>query len=152
MACDYMKIIRPNIPTCIMNLLLVEDNSADAHMLMEFLAEQGGGSTVHRVADGYEALDYVYRRGKYEHAERPDLILLDLGLPRISGYQVLKELKTQRPFASIMIVILTASRNPLDRKQCAALGADSFLSKPHNIQEYEVLAHQLATLGFPRLR
>ena len=135
-----------------MNLLLVEDNSSDANLLTELLTEQESAPAICCVADGYEALDYVYQRGKHEHARRPDLILLDLGLPRISGYEVLKELKEQPQFAAIPVVILTASRNPLDRTRCAAFGADSFLSKPHNLKEYEELAHQLITMEFPRLR
>ncbi len=132
-----------------MNILLVEDNSPDAYLLVELLVEQEGVPEVSCVADGYEALDYVYQREKYKDAPRPDLILLDLGLPRISGYAVLYELKKQPQFATIPVVILTASRNPLDRAQCAALGADHFISKPHNLKEYQELAHQLATMNFP---
>jgi len=132
-----------------MKILLVEDDSPDACVLVELLVEQEGVEDIFCVVDGYEALDYVYQREKYKNAWRPDLILLDLGLPRISGYAVLYELKKQPNFATIPVVILTASRNPLDREQCAKLGADCFLSKPHNFKEYEELAHKLATMNFP---
>lgn len=131
-----------------MNILLVEDNHADAQLLHELLAERDGAPKLHWVLDGYEALDYVMRRGGHANASKPDMILLDLGLPRISGYEVLKEIKEKPEYSGIPVVILTTSRNPLDREQCAALGADSFLSKPHNLRGYEELADKLISQSF----
>ena len=131
-----------------MKILLVEDNSPDASLLVELLKEEGV-TEVFCAADGYEALDYVYQREPHKNAWRPDVILLDLGLPRISGYAVLFELKKQPQYTNIPVIILTASRKPFDREQCEALGVDSFLYKPHNLKEYEELAHQLATMRFP---
>lgn len=126
-----------------MDILLVEDSSSDAYLLKELFTRKADAPEIHWVVDGYHALDYVYQRREYSHAKRPDVIVLDLNLPRISGYEVLKELKSTPPFADIPIIILTTSRSPLDHTQCAALGADMCLSKPHAIKEYEELVQRL---------
>lgn len=128
-----------------MQILLVEDNQADAALLREFFEEREESPTVHWVMDGSDALDFVFRQGKYQDAERPDVILLDLGLPRISGYDALKELKQRPDYAGIPVIVLTTSRSPLDRRQCSALGADAYFSKPHDLRGYEELVQQLMT-------
>jgi two-component system, chemotaxis family, response regulator Rcp1 len=128
-----------------MDILLVEDNPSDARMLTELLEEKGNAATMHWVKDGYQALDFVTK-----DARRPDVILLDLGLPRISGYEVLKKLKDDGGLSDIPVVILTTSRDPLDSEQCLALGADTFISKPFNLKGFEELAGQLMNKIFPR--
>jgi CheY-like chemotaxis protein len=126
-----------------MDILLVEDNSSDAYLLREIFARQANPAEIHWVTDGYNALDYIFQRNEYLHAQKPDLILLDLNMPRINGYEVLKELKTNEPLTGIPIIILTTSRDPLDHTQCKALGADMCLSKPHGIRDYEDLVERL---------
>src|SRR5690349_2382344 len=126
-----------------MNILLVEDNSADAFLLTEMFSKREKRAKIHRVADGYDALDYLFQREQYGDARRPDIILLDLNLPRINGYRVLKELKENTPLAKIPVVILTTSRDPLDHTQCKALGADICLSKPHGLKGYEEMVERL---------
>src|SRR5690606_9449816 len=95
------------------------------------------------VTNGHDALDYVYSRNDYSGAETPDVILLDLGLPRITGYDVLKQLKQNPAFANIPVLIFSTSCNPLDCSQCEALGADGYISKPNNLKGYEELANKL---------
>ncbi len=131
-----------------LDILLVEDNRADAHLLTEFFIEKGSDASIQWVTDGYEALDYVYQRDAYKQAKRPDMIILDLGMPRISGYEVLKQLKENAQYSSIPTIVLTTSRNPLDRKQCTTLGADAFLSKPQSLKGYEELVDQLIHFNF----
>jgi len=133
-----------------MHILLVEDNQADATLLMELFAEKSD-SLVQWVKDGYDALDYVFQRGQYAHAIRPDIVLLDLGLPRVNGYEVLKELKHHALFSAIPVIILTTSRNPLHRSQCEAVGANSFLCKPQDLKGYRELVRQIINSEFPRL-
>lgn len=135
-----------------MNILLVEDNSSDAYLLKALLTEKQNAPEVHWVTDGHQALSYITQNSKMAGTQQPDLILLDLGLPRISGYDVIKDLKHKPSFASIPIVVLTTSRNPMDKEQCLALGADAFLSKPHNLREYEVLIDELMTHHFSKLK
>jgi CheY-like chemotaxis protein len=134
-----------------MNILLVEDNPADMRLLKDFFAEAVHPPAMHWVTDGYEALDYISQRNGYEAAIQPDIILLDLGLPRINGYQVLKDLKSDPKYSHIPIVILTTSRNPLDRSQCDAMGADMFLSKPRSLKDYEAMLDKLLKVDAPRL-
>lgn len=129
-----------------MDILLVEDNPADVRLLKELLAEQRQPPDIHWVMDGHEALDYLYQRNEYTKAGKPDMVLLDLGLPRISGYEVLKEIKKDERFHDVPVVILTTSRNPLDEQQCQSLGADRFLSKPRNLKGFEDLAKQISTM------
>jgi len=126
-----------------MDILLVEDSSSDAYLIKELFTKTDDPPMVHWVVDGYHALDYVFRRREYKEASRPDIILLDLNLPRISGYEVLKELKKTPPFANIPVIILTTSTAPLDHSQCMALGADVCLSKPHRLKDYEDLVRLL---------
>src|SRR5687767_4777264 len=106
------------------NILLVEDNSADAYLLSEGFAKTKNAPAVHWVQDGYQALDYVFKRKEYQNAARPDMILLDRNMPRINGFEVLKELKKNSALSTIPVIILTTSRDPLDHSQCKALGAD----------------------------
>lgn len=133
-----------------MNILLVEDNEADAYLLMEFF-EKYNVDGIRWVTDGRAALDFVAQKGEYSGSPRPDVILMDLGLPRISGYDALKKLKDDPSYANIPVVVLTTSCNPLDQRQCMDLGANAFFSKPHNLKGYEELTHKLATAELPRL-
>lgn len=135
-----------------MDILLVEDNSSDASLLKEIFARKPVAPEIHWVTDGYDALDFLFQRKAFVHADRPDMILLDLNLPRINGYEVLREIKDSPHFAAIPVVILTTSINPLDHTQCKTLGADICLSKPHNLRGYEEMVQRLmnwAALGLP---
>lgn len=125
------------------DILLVEDNNADAFLLTEVFSRKEKTLEIHRVIDGYEALDYLFQRNQYMHSVAPDLILLDLNLPRINGYDVLKEVKNSPLLANIPIVILTTSRDPLDHTQCKTLGADICLSKPYGLKDYENMVQKL---------
>jgi CheY-like chemotaxis protein len=133
-----------------MHVLLIEDSRDDATLMIDFLAEEKGPK-IAWVKDGVEALDYVFQRGSYEQVPRPDIILLDLALPRLSGYEALYELKHHPASQSIPVIILTTSYNPVDFNNCIRAGADAFFSKPSNLQGYEDLVQQLIYLEFPRL-
>ena len=76
---------------------------------------------------------------------RPDLVLLDLGLPRMSGYEVLKAARARPELAALMTYLLTTSQNPSDRDECQLLGADAFLSKPHDLKEYDILVEKIVS-------
>lgn len=122
-----------------MNLLLVEDNTADAELLTDMIDEKPGAPVVHRVQDGGEALDFVFQRSSFQDARLPDVIVLDLGLPRISGYEVLEQIKGHPVVKDIPIVVLTTSSSSLDRAQCGDLGAVAFFSKPADLDGYRKL-------------
>jgi len=121
-----------------MKILLVEDNSADAMLLMELVSEKTKLLEIKWVTDGSEALDYIAKDLKQ------DLVLLDLSLPRISGYDVLKNIKSGLATREIPVIVLSTSANPKDVTECRNLGAEGFLSKPSDLEGYEVLTAQMA--------
>lgn len=126
-----------------MRILVVEDNCSDMMLLNEFIVGRDDAPDMQCVPDGMEALDYLYKRGQYVQAERPDMVLLDLGLPRISGYEVLRRMKEDKALADIPVVVLSTSRNPLDEERSAMLGAANYVSKPHNLKGYEMLVDKI---------
>lgn len=133
-----------------MDILLVEDSSADAYLFKEVVARRKAAPVIHWVVDGHYALDYVFQRRQYQYAERPDMIVLDLNLPRIAGYDVLREIKSNHAYANIPVIILTTSRDPLDHAQCKQLGADICFSKPHALNDYEAMIDKM--MDWVRLR
>jgi chemotaxis family two-component system response regulator Rcp1 len=115
-----------------LNLLLVEDSPADA-MLMESVLEEVGGEFQLNVAhNGEEAIQHLLRHAATE-ADRPDLILLDLNLPRMNGHDVLKFLKADLLLQSIPVIVLSGSESPADIALAYRQGASSYLTKPSDI-------------------
>lgn len=114
-------------------ILFAEDSLDDAMLTMRALKKSGFANKVHHVKDGAEALDFIYGREAYASRninERPKLILLDLKMPKMSGMEVLAKLKSDPDFKSIPIVILTSSKEDPDIQKCYALGANSYIAKP----------------------
>ena len=114
-------------------ILLADDDPEDRLLLSEALAEVRSGSDLHWVENGEELLDYLWRRGCYSDAASappPNLILLDLNMPKKNGWEVLKEIRADPALAHIPVVVLTTSRMPEDVTRSYALGANSFISKP----------------------
>ena len=118
-----------------MLILLVEDNPEDVIMAKITLKDINIKNPIIVVSDGEEALDYIYKRGKYTDAVRPDLIILDLNLPKISGYEVLKEIKLIETFRTIPVIVFTVSTNEQDVETAYMLGANSFIRKPSEPSE-----------------
>ena len=120
-----------------LNILLVEDNPADA--LLTRVALQHGlvNSTLHHVLDGVEAVDYLFRRGRHAGVARPDLVLLDLNLPRKSGREVLAEIKADAGLRSIPVVILSTSQSAEDVGAAYELFANCYVSKPLEFDHYQ---------------
>jgi len=116
-------------------LLSVEDNNAEFYIIN--IAVKGCGSSIdlRRVSDGEEALHFLRKTSGYELAPRPDLILLDVNLPKTDGFTVLREARTTESFRPIPIVVLTSSTLDSDRRKALALGADDFVSKPGSFDE-----------------
>ena len=127
------------------NILLVEDDPEDVRIIMRALESSDMKTTVHVACDGVEAIDYLYQRNQYtpESAPRPNLILLDLNLPRVDGRAVLRELKYSADFRQIPVVILTTSENPDDVLNSYDLGVNSFMTKPVAYDKFVALIHDL---------
>ena len=118
------------------NILLVEDNPGDARLAREALIENHVRHNLHHVEDGLQALDFLYNKGIYIHSPEPDLILLDLNLPKINGHQVLSKIKSDEKLRKIPVVILSISRSEKDIEESYKLNANCYVTKPLDIYEF----------------
>ena len=124
-------------------ILLVEDNPADVRLTVEALKEEKVHSTLHIVNDGEEALDFLRKQGTFSNAIRPDLILLDLNLPKIDGREVLKEIKNDEKLKSIPVVVLTASKAEEDIVKSYNLHANCYITKPVDLKQFIKVARSI---------
>ncbi|MEZ5583743.1 MAG: response regulator [Candidatus Competibacteraceae bacterium] len=111
-------------------ILLIEDNPGDVLLTREGLEEAKVRNNLYVVRDGIEALDFLHRQGTYANAERPDLILLDLNLPRKDGREVLQDIKHDPQLRSIPVVVLTTSESDEDILRSYELHANCYITKP----------------------
>jgi len=128
-------------------ILLVEDNPQDELLTLRSLKRVNLANGVDVVRDGQQALDYLFREGDYAELAgigRPSVVLLDLGLPRLGGLEVLARLRADPRTATLPIVILTSSSEEEDRLRSYQLGANSFVRKPIDFTEF---AEKVAQLG-----
>jgi two-component system, response regulator len=120
-------------------ILLVEDNSGDAEMTIRALKKKGIGNNVVHLKDGAEAIDFVFGTGKYENRNvnhKPKIILLDLKMPKVSGIEVLKTLKSDERTKAIPVIVLTSSQEDPDIKVCYELGVNSYIVKPVGFENF----------------
>jgi len=117
-------------------ILLVEDNPADVRLTIEALKEGKIANRLDLAKDGIEALDFLHRRGPFSAALTPDLILLDLNLPKKSGLEVLAEIKADDNLKRIPVVILTTSKAEEDILSTYNLHANCFISKPVDLDQF----------------
>lgn len=128
------------------DILLVEDSPNDVELTLHAFKQARFANKVHVVQDGVEALDYLFCRGVYSrrrHEERPQVILLDLGLPKMSGLEVLRRLKEESRTQSIPVVVLTISQDGADVEECRRLGAATYLVKPVDFHRLSQVTPQL---------
>jgi CheY-like chemotaxis protein len=119
-------------------ILSIEDNPADVAMLKTLFSSVQASLNISFAEDGVEALDYLLGQGKYSHQPtRPDLILLDLNLPRKDGREVLKEIKQNKELKNIPVLVLSTSNNPRDISEAYSLGASAFVSKPMDLEWFQ---------------
>jgi CheY-like chemotaxis protein len=116
------------------DILLVEDNAGDARLMKEALAEAKIRNRLHVVTDGVEALAYLRLQNGFAGAERPDLILLDLNMPRQDGRQVLAEIKKDEDLRRIPVVILSTSQAEADVARAYDLHANCYITKPLDVE------------------
>jgi CheY-like chemotaxis protein len=117
-------------------VLLVDDNPADVGLTQEALAGGRHQSRICNVVDGEEAMAFLRRTGPYANAARPDLVILDLNLPRKDGRAVLADVKADEHLRTIPIVVFSTSRSTLDIARSYELGANCYVGKPGNLQDF----------------
>ncbi len=124
-------------------VLLVEDDPGDEMMTREAFEDNKIGNTLHVVRDGLEALDFLYRRDPFADAPTPDLILLDLNLPKYDGRQVLEQIKSDPELALIPVVILTTSAAEEDILRSYKLHANAYVTKPVDLDQFMAAIRQI---------
>ena len=124
-------------------ILLVEDNPADVRLTTEMLKEEKSYNNLHVVSDGVEAMAFLRKEGKYAKAVRPDLILLDLNLPKKDGREVLKEIKEDEDLKIIPVVVLTVSKAEEDILKSYKLHANCYITKPVDLQQFIKVAKSI---------
>lgn len=117
-------------------ILLAEDNPMDALITKEALGSWKTKNVLHIVKNGQEALDFLLKRNEYSSAPHPDMILLDLNLPKRDAKEILSEIKKYPDLSSIPVIIVTTSDSTNDLEECHRLGASLFISKPTGLQDY----------------
>ena len=120
-------------------ILLVEDNPGDERLTREALKEGKVYSNLHWVKDGVEAMEFLRRSGKYQDVPRPDIILLDLNLPKKDGREVLEEIKTDDALKRIPVVVLTTSKAEEDVLRTYNLHANCYVTKPVDLEKFMVV-------------
>jgi CheY-like chemotaxis protein len=121
------------------HILLVEDNQMDVELTLDAFHEARLSNTIHVTRNGQEALDYLFGRGKYAQPEPhplPDLVLLDLKMPGIDGFEVLRQIKGTAGLKRLPVIILTSSKEEGDRAMSYDNGANSYLVKPVSFEGF----------------
>ncbi len=133
-------------------ILLVEDNVADAELTEHALRKKRLANALHVVETGEEALDFLYRRGRFEDAPCPTVVLLDLNLPGLSGHEVLEHIKTHPELKSIPVIVLTSSERSRDVDTAYALHANSYIVKPVDFSGFVNAVCELSDYWFQLVR
>jgi CheY-like chemotaxis protein len=127
----------------LIDVLLVEDDPGDVLLIREAFADHKVGNALSVVSDGVDALAFLRRGSGYEDAPRPDLILLDLNLPRKDGTEVLAEIKADPGLATIPVVVLTTSEADEDILRSYELHANAYVTKPVDFEQFSRIVHQI---------
>lgn len=129
-------------------ILLVEDSVTDAELAIKALERGKLANNVHHVKDGVEALDFLLRRDPYPNAPRPDLILLDLNMPRMDGREVLKEVKSNNSLKTIPVVVLTTSDEESDISRAYGLSSNAYIVKPVDLRKFFTVVSDIQNFWF----
>jgi two-component system response regulator len=124
-------------------VLLVEDDPGDVLLIREAFAENKVGNVLATVSDGVEAMRYIRGEGEYADRGRPDLVLLDLNLPRKSGVEVLAEIKGDPDLSMIPVVVLTTSESEEDVIRSYKMHANAYITKPVDFERFKEVVHQI---------
>jgi CheY-like chemotaxis protein len=129
-------------------ILLIEDNPGDVRLTIEALKDCKIVNNLNVVENGLIALEYLRHEGEYKDKQLPDLILLDLNIPKINGHEVLTEIKTDKKLKVIPVVILTSSSSDEDILKTYELHANCFITKPVNIEQFVKVVQSVGEFWF----
>lgn len=129
-------------------ILLVDDNPGDVRLIMEVLKKSSRLSNLSVVRDGVEAMAFLHREGKYATAPRPDLILLDLKMPKKDGKKVLAEIKSDPDLKRIPVIVLTTSNDPRDVLESYNLHANCYITKPIGLNQFRAAVKSIEDFWF----
>jgi CheY-like chemotaxis protein len=132
-----------SLPGRQIEVLLVEDDPGDVLMTKEAFEDYKLSNNLHVVNDGAEAMEFLRRRGEHSDAPRPDLVLLDLNLPRMDGREVLQAIKSDPELASIPVVVLTTSEAEEDVLRSYSLHANAYVTKPVDFERFIQVVRQI---------
>ena len=127
-------------------ILLVEDNSRDVELTLKALQEFHMVNAVDVARDGVEALDYLYRRGKFADRPlgQPVVVMLDIKMPRLNGLEVLRRIKADPELKNLAVVMFTSSQEPSDVAECHRLGVNAYVVKPVDFSQFAAAVKQIA--------
>jgi two-component system response regulator len=134
------------------HILLAEDSPGDANLARETLENSKILVDISVVVDGAQALDFLYRRPPYENVARPDLILLDLSLPKINGREVMTQIQGDEDLRSIPVVVLSSSDSEQDISKSYELGANCYVNKPTGIEAFKSIVRSVENFWFTVVR
>lgn len=129
-------------------ILLVEDNAGDIRLTREALKESKIANNLHVVGDGEQALDFLHQRAQYVDAIRPDLVILDLNLPKVDGREVLEHIKADPHLRMIPVAVMTTSKNDEDVTRSYAAYANCYIRKPLDIEGFFAVVASIETFWF----
>lgn len=127
----------------LITFLLVEDDDTHAHLVTRSLAKSRVANRVHRVADGVQALEFLKGEGEFQNQAHPDVILLDLKLPKMDGHEVLAQIKNDPELMKIPVVVMTTSDAESDRAKAYKHHANSYVVKPVDFEKFRQLVNDL---------
>ncbi len=133
-------------------ILLVEDNAADVRLTQEVFRDAPMVNEIHVARDGVEAMDYLQHQDAFADSERPDLVILDLNMPRKDGREVLAEMRADPELRSIPVAVLTTSTSEEDVATSYALGANCFLPKPVSLEGFIEVVHAIESFWLTLVR
>lgn len=134
------------------DILLIEDNPGDVR-LTEIAFEDGAiNNNLHVVMDGEEALEFLFRRGKHEDAPYPDIVLLDLNLPKIDGHEVLQQIRNDDELRTLPVIILTSSESKDDVVESYELNSNAYITKPVTADDFINLVDTFEEFWFTIVR
>jgi chemotaxis family two-component system response regulator Rcp1 len=132
----------------LIDILVVEDNPGDARLIMEVLKSNKIHNSLRIVKDGVEAMDFLHKKGEFADVPRPDLIFLDLNLPKKDGREVLAELKSDNDLKSIPVVVMTMSQSEEDILRAYNLHANCFVTKPIDLDQFVKVVESIEDFWF----